>query len=579
MSNLSKSDKKFVERLIKNRIPANGYKHEYREVQANRFRHLDKRFYENTQSKAENIGFRFVCDIEDVTLKSKKPDPRTFIRVMTHEQENSICAFYHVKPYFPWNLFFLLKSAKPTRITEFETFFDDESIVISSNTPKWGREKFDNKIYSSFYDNITFIELYEHHVENIKLHLEKFPHINAIPQLTTNDVIYYQNKQEETKYHYWKSLAWVKKSDLMKGAANDKALVWKMINYARELEGLASHDHVELQKAEKIIKPFLTNTALEFREKTILPIDDTDEVAWVIKTSDKLAVDDWKMLKKIQKHTHRYPVVTCLWQKNDNNDTDSWKNSVKNAELFDRSDYHDEANQTEIDVSPHAIISRADNIDTDELINELIEQHNSETFPKINESLEKHLEYFKLAHPNIMNIEDKINKIRQNILSQINLGQIKGEIDLQNQLDKLEVDLWSNEKFQLPYNPAFADENHKVWHEPKDMYMAIVLLPCEHSWQVPAYLHWHGSIGFNSETICALLKLWYEKYSIELIYHYGTMLQLEANKNPKTMNEALKLASLQNIIAPDTINPIGINIRDYAIELLHNEKWFLHSRF
>ena len=149
---------------------------------------------------------------------------------------------------------------------------------------------------------------------------------------------------------------------------------------------------------------------------------------------------------------------------------------------------------------------------------------------------------------------------------------------LERELELLEITLYSSAKIFLPIANSGYD-NYISWFEPPDeMQMVILLLPCEHAWQVPAYLHWHGSFNFNSETTCALLKLWDKKYGLELICHYGTMLQIKVDKFPSKWKDAFDLAALQNIIAPDTLGPLGISIRDHAKDLMGNYEWFLHNR-
>jgi len=433
MKHIEPKDKKLVEKFIKINKDVFGIEHDYHEVQANRFKHLDSKFYSNTREMAEGKGFQLIGDIEDVTLKNQTPNPRTFIRTMSNLQNNTVCAFYHVKPRFPWNLMFLLKSLRPTKIVEFETFFDNNSLVITSNTPEMSRKDCYETINSYFHDNKSFVELYNFHLENIDKHIQNNPNIEALPQSNIEKVILFQNKQNEIKRNYMKSIAWVFENDLMKSTLNDKPLVRRMIKYARELEGLESEEQIAYNQAEKLLKPILKNTPLEFRKKTALAINGTEEYAWAINTNNKFSMDDWKLLKKLQPKTKRYPVITCLWQSNYQEGDDSWEDIIQDAELFDRFNFKEESDQCSDDCSPESIIQRVQYVDLEYEIKEMIDDYNLSTYSDIIESLEQNLDTLRVKFCNDIDIDKHINTIRANIMLKIKLQQIKGKIDLERE--------------------------------------------------------------------------------------------------------------------------------------------------
>lgn len=81
-----------------------------------------------------------------------------------------------------------------------------------------------------------------------------------------------------------------------------------------------------------------------------------------------------------------------------------------------------------------------------------------------------------------------------------------------------------------------------------------------------------GETVINGDLFCRF------GYQIELVCHYGTMLQLKTKNKPKTCQEALQLAIEQEIIAPCTTMLPGISLEDHACALLKSDYWFFHER-
>ena len=122
------------------------------------------------------------------------------------------------------------------------------------------------------------------------------------------------------------------------------------------------------------------------------------------------------------------------------------------------------------------------------------------------------------------------------------------------------------------------DLRYLQWYEPINQPLALLLLPVQNSWEILAYLHWYGAESLGSDKVMAMLKYWQEKYKIELVCHYGTMLQLRVKNKPKTCQEALQLAIEQETIAPCTTILPGVSLEDHACALLKTDTWFLHER-
>ncbi|GAB4210335.1 MAG: hypothetical protein OHK0012_00360 [Synechococcales cyanobacterium] len=112
------------------------------------------------------------------------------------------------------------------------------------------------------------------------------------------------------------------------------------------------------------------------------------------------------------------------------------------------------------------------------------------------------------------------------------------------------------------------------WFDPGDQPTAVVLLPTSQGWQTLAYLsRWGGS-----RHAMPLLRKWQEHYGLELVSHYGTMLQGLVARRPLTVAAAFAVATEHFAIAPCTLQLPGVTVRDHARALLHLDRWFLHER-
>lgn len=129
------------------------------------------------------------------------------------------------------------------------------------------------------------------------------------------------------------------------------------------------------------------------------------------------------------------------------------------------------------------------------------------------------------------------------------------------------------------YGQPAANDMHLEWFEPDENdQQYLLLLPTEHSWQVPAYLHWYGSEGVGSELTTAQLKQWHDLYGADVVAHYGTMLHFVAKKRPGSIDAALLLAFEQDMLASCTLALPGVSIGEHAMALMSSDKWFIHER-
>jgi hypothetical protein len=184
------------------------------------FPHLAKRFYKRTQTQLEKMGFHFIGDLENLTLKEQKPDPRTFIRVMADPAGEIVAAFYHVKPRFPWPLLMWLWGLRPARLLEFESEFSDGSMLMSTLiTPKADVPPPPKFIRIHYPRKMPVDLLLKNHQAKLQEKLRVDPDVKPVRIRTLQDVIKMQNRQLILTREHLEEIGWVTREYLYKHGA------------------------------------------------------------------------------------------------------------------------------------------------------------------------------------------------------------------------------------------------------------------------------------------------------------------------------------------------------------------------
>jgi len=99
------------------------------------FRRLDASFYAGLRETLEREGFRFLGDVEDLTITQQSPAMRTFIRVTSGDRGEVMASFYHVRP---TGMVALLQAVglvpRRIQILDLETELSDGSWLITVNS-------------------------------------------------------------------------------------------------------------------------------------------------------------------------------------------------------------------------------------------------------------------------------------------------------------------------------------------------------------------------------------------------------------------------------------------------------------
>ena len=128
------TDEKTAARLLESIEAVYVPTHDYVPASLDRFRHLDRRFYEGVQRELQDEGFRHLHDLEDLTL-TKAPGVMmpVMVRALASGDGSIMAAAYHPKLKLLWRVIFTLLRKNPPPVIDFETEHEDGGFTVTSN--------------------------------------------------------------------------------------------------------------------------------------------------------------------------------------------------------------------------------------------------------------------------------------------------------------------------------------------------------------------------------------------------------------------------------------------------------------
>jgi hypothetical protein len=206
--------KKLNERLY---VP----RHEYREVDARSFGHLDLHFYNQVRDAFVAQGCAWLGDVENVTLKNTLTDSQTFIRVLTSEDQTISIGLYHPKPKLWPRLLLWIFRVKIGRTVDCETELSNGGYIVTSNAAEAGRLNpppgFDMKFFPA---NTGHETIFQAHRQRLKDFLTANPGIRSTTMRTAEDVLEMQHRMQAAKAAYRKSIGYVTEDELKRLGAD-----------------------------------------------------------------------------------------------------------------------------------------------------------------------------------------------------------------------------------------------------------------------------------------------------------------------------------------------------------------------
>ena len=241
--------KRGARKILKNQKALYSMDHEYVSVDPSSFRRLDLPWYDRTRSALEGFGYRFVDDLEDVTITTRFPSMRTFIRCMVSGDGSTVAGMYHFKPRGLIVIALLLGGMNSQyRILDLETEFSDGTFLCLSNSRGVDRTGDVPGIRRvQLQPSTPFPEMLEQHKSEIQHILTANRSLKPVPIFRRNDLIRSQNRLQALKNAHKKLIGYMDHNEMAKIAGNNL-----------RGSGDAVADEIERLKLEEKDKPYYT---------------------------------------------------------------------------------------------------------------------------------------------------------------------------------------------------------------------------------------------------------------------------------------------------------------------------------
>lgn len=190
-------------------------RHEYQQVDARSFRHLDLNFYDRTRDAFVAQGCTWLGDVENVTLKGTANDFRTFIRFLVSEDRTACVGLYHPKPKIWIRLLLWILRVKVGRTIDCESELSSGGYIVTSNAAEAGKLNpppgFDMKYFPVETDHDT---VFRAHCRRLKDFLTANPAIRATTMSTAEEALEMQHRMQAAKAAFRKGIGYITKDEL-----------------------------------------------------------------------------------------------------------------------------------------------------------------------------------------------------------------------------------------------------------------------------------------------------------------------------------------------------------------------------
>jgi hypothetical protein len=218
-------------------------RHEYREADPARFRHLDLRFYDEAARLLEREGFARLGDLEDVTNNEAPGSAGAplFIRGLTGDGGRIVAGIYHFRPK-GWNVWWtrLLGAGKPFKVVDLQTDLSDGAFLETSNATSARAMSHPPQILSDHLPSgCTPMEVLEVHRRRLADYLAEHPDVEVRPITTAEQAIALGHRVQDMKVEHRRSLGGiVEEEEIVKIADQMIVGTAEARRLAREIEKL-----------------------------------------------------------------------------------------------------------------------------------------------------------------------------------------------------------------------------------------------------------------------------------------------------------------------------------------------------
>ncbi|MCK6446815.1 MAG: DUF4253 domain-containing protein [Planctomycetes bacterium] len=298
------------------------------------------------------------------------------------------------------------------------------------------------------------------------------------------------------------------------------------------------------------LKRALGESRFATRPIEALRVLDGDELAFAVEVQVDELEDAWREARGLLERTGRWPVVTTSFS-----DRTTWIERLREDDPFSR--FYFEQADPGADVSPRAILARADRVDVERFLEQLARERAED------EDLDE------LAGVELAETERAVGS--HPTWEECHAAEVFGRrIGCAHDLDRFLLD-WETSHGVRAEATGLCD-----WHRPD--HATLLFLPVVRGADALAYLSWYGSATRPAELDIALARSWERRFGAELVAHYGTLLSARVERPPKTAADAWDVAREHDLVAPYMRDASGHPLRRYALELVGSPRWQLHER-
>lgn len=196
-------DRKDAEELLDSIRLAYSAEHEYVEVDPDDFKYLDLKYYDKVAQKLFGCGFRFLADVEDLTLSKACPRLRAFVRSMVSHDGTIMAGIYHMKALGWWRIPVWLGLMKNTKALDLETEFTNGCFICTSNAIAASAMTLPPEIETEYFaPKMSTEELLEIHKQRVRNYFKATPGIACVRACSLEDAIASQCRMDALKSAY-----------------------------------------------------------------------------------------------------------------------------------------------------------------------------------------------------------------------------------------------------------------------------------------------------------------------------------------------------------------------------------------
>jgi hypothetical protein len=205
-----------AKRLVETQQKLYAGAHEYRRVGPEAFNGLDLGFYERTTAALESLGFRYLGDVEDVSIADVWPRTQAILRVMVGEAGTTNVAVYHARFFGAVRLLQTVRLLPGKLLMiDVSSELDSGTHVATGNTLKADTTApFPRHSKRRYPRDTPPDELLRLHREHLREALAAEPGARPLRFETLEDVLASQNRSELIKAAHQKGIGYINEAEL-----------------------------------------------------------------------------------------------------------------------------------------------------------------------------------------------------------------------------------------------------------------------------------------------------------------------------------------------------------------------------